>query len=159
MTAKLFIGIDIGGGSAKIGLVNSQGAIVGRHRIPVKHGEDAPQILNSYNSAIDTLMRDANAAQLGGIGVGFPGHILPDFATGANSNVPALDGVPIADILARRFGCPSRMVNDADAGAMAEYRFGAGRGVDRLLLVTVGTGIGVSLLATQATFCLCPRTR
>lgn len=152
MTEKLFIGLDIGGGSTKIGLVNSDGAILARHRIPVINGEDAPQILNSYGSAIETLLRDANVAQLGGIGIGFPGHILPDFATGANSNVPALDGKPIADILARRFGCPSRLINDADAGAIAEYHFGAGRGVDRLLLVTVGTGIGVSLVVGGAPF-------
>ena len=152
MTDKFFIGIDIGGGSAKIGLVNCDGAILARHRIPVKNGEDAHQILNSYGTAIENLMREVNAAQLGGIGVGFPGHILPDFASGANSNVPALDGQPVADILARRFACPARLVNDADAGAIAEYRFGAGRGVDRLLLVTIGTGIGVSLISGGAPF-------
>jgi glucokinase len=152
VTEKLFIGLDIGGGSAKIGLVNCDGAILARHHIPVRRGDDALQILNSYGSAIETLMRDSNIAQLGGIGIGFPGHILQDFATGANSNVPALDGEPVADILAGRFGCPARMANDADAGAMAEYRFGAGRGADRLLLVTVGTGIGVALIVGGAPF-------
>ncbi len=152
MTAKLFIGLDIGGGSTKVGLVNSDGAILARHRIPVRNGGDALQILNTYGSAIEALMRDAHVAQLGGIGIGFPGHILPDFASGANSNVPVLDGQPVADILARRFSCPARLVNDADAGAIAEYRFGAGRGADRLLLVTVGTGIGVSLIVGGAPF-------
>ena len=152
MTDKLFIGLDIGGGSTKVGLVDSDGAILARNRIPVTLGEDADQILNSYGSAIETLMRDANVTQLGGIGVGFPGHIMPDFSSGANSNVPALDGAPIADILARRFGCPARLVNDADAAAIAEYRYGGGRGADRLLLITVGTGIGVSLIVDGAPF-------
>lgn len=145
-----FIGIDIGGGSTKIGLVDANGSILARHRIPVVSGENFDQILATYCATIDTLLREAGIAQLGGIGIGFPGHILPDLGTGANSNVPALDGWPIAETLAKCFGCKARMVNDADAGAIAEYRFGGGRAVGRLLLVTVGTGIGVSLVVDGA---------
>jgi glucokinase len=141
-----FIGLDIGGGSAKIGLVNANGTILAHRRIPVAEAESFEHILAAYGSAIEALLREAGTAQPGGIGIGFPGHTLPGFATGANSNVPALDGKPIAETLAHLFGCKARLVNDADAGAIAEYRFGGGRGVRRLLLVTVGTGIGVSLV-------------
>ncbi len=146
MPPNSFIGLDIGGGSTKIGLVSADGVVLARRHLPVVAGESFAQILATYGSAIESLLREANIAQPGGIGVGFPGHILAGFATGANSNVPALDREPIAETLAKRFGCTARLVNDADAGAMAEYRFGAGRGVDRLLLITVGTGIGVSLV-------------
>jgi glucokinase len=150
MTQDHFIGLDIGGGSTKVGLVTADGTILARRRIPVVTGESFDQILASYSASIETLLREAGIAQPGGIGIGFPGHILPDFATGANSNVPALDEGPIAETLAKRFDCKARMVNDADAGAIAEYRFGGGRGVGRLLLVTVGTGIGVSLVLDGA---------
>lgn len=143
MPGTRYIGLDIGGGSTKIGLVGADGSIVARQRIPVVAGQSADQILSAYGAAVDGLLRGARPA---GIGIGFPGHIRPGHQIGANSNVPALDGVPVAATLARRFGCPARMVNDADAGAMAEARFGGGRGAGRLLMVTVGTGIGVSLV-------------
>ncbi len=146
MPPNSFIGLDIGGGSTKIGLVSAEGVVLARRHLPVVAGESFAQILAAYGSAIDALLHEADIAQPGGIGIGFPGHILADFAIGANSNVPALDGKPIAETLAQRFGCKARLVNDADAGAIAEYRFGAGRGVERLLLITVGTGIGVSLV-------------
>lgn len=141
-----FIGLDIGGGSAKIGLVSAGGGILARRRIAVVAGDSFEAMLAAYGAAIDALLAEAGVAQINGIGIGFPGHVLPGYAMGANSNVPALDGRPIADALAQRFGCTARLVNDADAGGIAEYSFGAGRGVGRLLLITVGTGIGVSLV-------------
>lgn len=149
MQQDLFIGLDIGGGSTKIGLVTANGTILARQRIPVVEGASFDQILAAYGASIEALLA---GAQIAGIGIGYPGHLLPDLATGANSNVPALDGGPIVETLARRFGCRVRMVNDADAGAIAEYRFGAGQGVQRLLLITVGTGIGVSLVVEGAPF-------
>lgn len=152
MTAAHYIGVDIGGGSTKIGLVDASGAILARQRIPAREGQGADRILDAYGTAVDILLHEARIARLGGVGIGFPGHIQADFTTGMNSNVPALDGMPLADILSDRFGCPARLVNDADAGALAEHRFGAGRGVGRLLMLTVGTGIGVSLVVDGLPF-------
>ena len=149
MQGEVFIGLDIGGGSTKIGAVTAAGRIVARDRLPVIAGESFDQIIAAYVATIDTLL---SGAKPGGIGIGFPGHILPDLTIGVNGNVPALDGKPIAETLARHFGCKARLVNDADAGAVAEYRFGAGQSVRRLMLITVGTGIGVSLVVNGAPF-------
>jgi glucokinase len=149
MPQDLFIGLDIGGGSTKIGLVDAAGTILAQDRIPVVEAEAFDQILDAYIASIHRLLGGAAPKA---IGIGFPGHILPDLATGANGNVPALDGKPIAETLARRFGCKARLVNDADAGALAEARFGAGKGVHRLMLITVGTGIGVSLVVDGMPF-------
>ena len=145
MASTPFIGLDIGGGSTKVGLVRRDGSILARRRIPVVVGESFDQILANYAKVIESLLSEARVARPGGIGIGFPGHILPDFVTGLDGNVPELDGKPLAEKLAHQFGCKTRLVNDADAAAIAEYRFG-GHGVNRLLLVTVGTGIGVSLV-------------
>ncbi|BCH08399.1 glucokinase [Mesorhizobium sp. 131-3-5] len=147
MTEKLVIGLDIGGGSTKLGLVSPGGTIVARRRLTYAKAATGDKILSDYASAIDDLMRGQKVERLAGIGIGYPGHILPDHISGDDSNVLALDGMPIAEILKRRFQCPVGLMNDADAGAIAEYRFGAGRGVDRLLMVTVGTGIGLAFLA------------
>lgn len=149
MSEQLFIGLDIGGGSAKIGVVDASGAILARDRILVVEGQTFEQILSAYIASIETLLGGAKPS---GIGIGFPGHILADLATGANGNVPVLDGKPIAETFARHFGCKARLLNDADAGALAESRFGTGRGVGRLMLITVGTGIGVSLVVDGVPF-------
>lgn len=141
------IGVDIGGGSTKLGLVTHRGSIIARRRLSYGAGATGEEIVASYADAAEAMMREHPAARLCGIGVGFPGHIAPDHGSGTNGNVRALNGMPIAAKLAARFGCPVRLVNDADAGAVAEYHLGAGRGAgrgaERLLLITLGTGIGV----------------
>ncbi len=152
MSTDVYAGLDIGGGSTKIALVDVAGRILARQRLPVRADATAGDTLAAYIAAIETLCLGAGGASLAGIGIGFPGHILNGGAVGANGNVPALDGQPIAAVLAHRFGCKAVMVNDADAGAVGEYRFGAGRGVGRLLMVTVGTGIGVSLVVGGVPF-------
>lgn len=140
------MGVDIGGGSTKLGLVSPDGRIIARQRVTYAKAPTGEKILFDYANAIDDLMRGQKVERLAGIGIGYPGHILPDHVSGDDSNVLALDGMPIAAILKRRFQCPVRLINDADAGAIAEHRFGAGRDVDRLLMITVGTGIGLAFL-------------
>jgi len=60
--------------------------------------------------------------------------------------VPGLIDYPLAQAINRRLGLPARMENDATAAALAEARFGAGRGSRRMLMVTAGTGIGVAMI-------------
>jgi len=141
--ADVAIGIDVGGGSIKLGLVTRAGAIIARRRLDHRHGAAGEAIVAGCAEAAAALLSDRPGGRLCGIGVGFPGHLAADRGSGSMGNVPALDGLPVAALLGRRFGCPVRLINDADAALMAEYRFGAGRGVRRLLLVALGTGIGV----------------
>ena len=61
-------------------------------------------------------------------------------------NLPTWQGVPIAAMARERFGAPARLVNDANAGAVAEWRFGAGRGLSHLVFLTFGTGLGAGLV-------------
>ena len=61
-------------------------------------------------------------------------------------NLPAFRETPIAAMASERFGAPARLVNDANAGAVAEWRFGAGRGLSSLVFLTFGTGLGAGLI-------------
>jgi len=61
-------------------------------------------------------------------------------------NLPGWDEVPITETLSSRLGLPVRLMNDADAGALAEHRFGAGRGTSNMIFLTFGTGIGAGLI-------------
>lgn len=61
-------------------------------------------------------------------------------------NLPGWDDVPAVDILGGRLGIPVRLQNDANAGAVAEWKFGAGRGVRNMVFLTFGTGLGAGLI-------------
>lgn len=61
-------------------------------------------------------------------------------------NLPGWDNVPVCDLIARHFPCPVRLQNDANAGAVAEWKYGAGKGVQSLAFLTFGTGLGAGLI-------------
>ena len=88
-----------------------------------------------------------HAGQLSGIGVSCGGPL--DSRAGliqSPPNLPGWDDVPITAVLKRAFGCPARLQNDANACALAEWRFGAGRGTRNMVFLTFGTGMGAGLI-------------
>lgn len=88
------------------------------------------------------------AGALGGIGVSVPGPADP--AAGVLINPPNLPGwqdVPVGEHLSDALGAPARIENDANAAALAEARFGAGRGVDDLVYLTMSTGVGGGVIS------------
>ena len=87
-------------------------------------------------------------AGLAGIGVGVPGFIRmkEGFITGSN-NLPYLENFPVRDELSRRLGTRVILENDANAAALGEQWMGAGKGVDDLVLLTLGTGIGGGIVS------------
>jgi glucokinase len=91
----------------------------------------------------------ASRTQLAGIGVSCGSPL--DRVAGviqAPPNLPTWIDVPIVDALRREFACPCRLENDANAGAVAEHRFGAGKGLDHMIFLTMGTGLGAGIIAT-----------
>ena len=139
------IGIDIGGGSTKIGLVSTRGEIAERRRIVVSEADGADAIVRQYADAIGDILSAHPQAKPLGIGIGFPGRIHPDNLSGDLGNIPALDDFPLAERIGSLFGLPARMENDGTAAGLAEAMFGRDRDARRLLLIAAGTGIGVAL--------------
>ena len=140
------IGIDIGGGSTKIGLVSSTGEVIDRRRVPVERGhhDDAAPIIGLYTDAIHDLMGGHRNIRPRGIGIGFPGPVHDGHLSGTLGNIPALDDIPLSALIGGPFGLPARMENDATAAGLAEAMFGRDRAAGRLLLIAAGTGIGVA---------------
>ena len=128
------IGLDIGGGSTKLGLIDASGRLLQATRVVLPEGADFPAIEALYREAIATLGSEAAALPLG---IAYPGHVDRARGIGLNSTVPALDGHP----LARALG--GVLLNDANAAALAEARLYA---ETRILMVTLGTGVGVSMV-------------
>ena len=137
MSAPRVIGVDLGGTKIATGSVDAEGEIHASNevRTPV---ESQDELLDGIVRAIEPLTSDRPAA----IGIGIPSVI--DRATGralGSTNIPLRD-VALAELLQERFGIPVVLENDGNVAALAEWRLGAGRGVDELLMLTLGTGVG-----------------
>jgi glucokinase len=129
-----------------VGVVDREGRILAKKECPT----DVPRGFDHAMRQVTALLAQC-AAQAGvklcGIGIGCAGPV--DRVTGTLGNVNNLvgwqGGNPL-EVLAREFGVPAAMENDADAAALGELYWGAGRKKTRFLYVTVGTGIGVSVI-------------
>lgn len=145
MTARAFLGIDVGGTTTSAGLVTAQGRVVAGRRRPTHGpaGGDAVPRLLALATEVAGLARP-RGYRLAGVGAGVPGIV--DGATGVVGgeahNVPELGGVPLARLLTRALGVPAAVDNDVNALALGEWMWGAGRGARSLVLLALGTGVG-----------------
>ncbi len=138
------IGVDFGGTSVKIALVDERGNLKAEQRIITEHEKDRDEWLTKICAAISDLKGDIT---ISGVGVGVPGFV--DYERGFIydlANVPGWTGVPLADLLEQRLNVPVRIDNDVNAMAIGECTFGAGRTFQHAVFVTLGTGVGGALL-------------
>jgi len=139
------LGIDIGGSAVKGAPVDTKTGrlLAERHRIEVEKRHTPAQIAKVVGEIA------AHFKWRGRIGVGFPGVVEGSFirsSANLHANFIGCDG---AKLFGKATGCPVAMINDAAAAAVAEMRFGAGRGfAGKTLILTLGTGVG-SVLASQ----------
>ena len=137
------IGVDIGGTGIKAGVVDSRrGVLIGeRVRVDTPQPASPDAVVAATAALVAGLGPDA-----GPIGIGVPGAIVGGRVMTAANIDPIWIGVEAAALFTTAIGRPCVVLNDADAGGLAEIRFGAGRGVPGvILLLTLGTGIGSAL--------------
>jgi len=152
MSAKhdtLSLGIDLGGTKILTAVANTQGDMLSRdHSItPAKEGQEAvvKSILESVGRALDQAR--ISAPDLTAVGVGAPGLSNPE--TGilfTSPNLPGWKDVPLRDIIEKELGKKAFLINDANAAAVGELYFGAGRGARNFIYITVSTGIGGGII-------------
>ncbi|MGE5482457.1 MAG: ROK family protein [Bacteroidota bacterium] len=148
------IGLDVGGTSVKGGLVDRQGHLVGDPVTFDPHShEDAESILAAFAGGVGWLLQQAGERPVAGIGVGMPGPF--DYERGVSliknlGKYDALYGLNLADSLRAELALaanfPVRFLNDAVAFALGEVYFGAGRGFERVMAITLGTGCGSAFI-------------
>lgn len=141
--ARRAIGIDLGGTQVRAALVDDTGTVLRRAaaRTDVAGGPRA--VMAQFRRLIGEVADDESLASVLGIGVCAPGPL--DSANGTFIHVPTLpgwEGFALRDELAAALGRPVVLEGDAIAACYGEWRFGAGKGLDHLLYVTVSTGIG-----------------
>ncbi len=145
--AEYTIGVDLGGTNLRAAAIGHDGTMLGSISGLTNFTEGREAVLEDIVSAIES-MRQAHGAGLAGIGVGVPGfiRIKEGFLTGSN-NLPYLENFPVRDAISRRLGTPVILENDANAAALGEKWIGAGRDVDDLVLLTLGTGVGGGIIS------------
>jgi glucokinase len=141
VTPKRVVAVDLGGTKTLTGVVDRDGVVV-RRRVAETPIDSQAALFDGLVASIDEFADDSIAA----IGVGVPSVV--DQRTGravSSVNIP-LAGLDLRDRLRERFGVPVALDNDANAAAVAEHRFGAGRGTNHMIMLTLGTGIGGGLI-------------
>jgi len=145
--SDLLIGIDIGGTKCAVVLGGPKPEILDRIEFPTKTEEGPEQaIINIENAVKDILHKpEVNGIRSIGISCGGPldskrGIIL------SPPNLPGWDNISIVSRLKKKFGIPVALQNDANACALAEWKWGAGRGVRNMIFLTFGTGLGAGLI-------------
>lgn len=129
-----YLGIDIGGTNIKIGLVSDDYQLISLSKFPTPN--DIVAVL------MEEIKRLFDENLISGIGVGVAGLIDSDGVIIESPNIPSLNGIPLASIIEKNFSIKTILENDATVATIGEANFGEGRGTNRFVLLTLGTGIG-----------------
>ena len=138
-----YLGVDLGGTGTRIVALDADGRMLGDATASTPREVSADEAVAAL---ADSLAEVAEGEPVAGIGIGASGPVDPGGVIRNPATLPAYTGVPIATMLGERFGVPCRIDNDAVTAALGEYRFGAAAGSGALLMVTLGTGVGVTML-------------
>jgi glucokinase len=147
MSGSHAIGVDLGGTKILAGVVTRSGELLRRHERPTPK-DSQESVIREIQAAVSELIDDEVAA----IGIGVPAPIDQPRGMVVESVNVLLADVPLRDVLRERFGLPVGLDNDANAAAIGEWRAGAGRGVDDLLMLTLGTGLGGGVITRGVPF-------
>lgn len=145
--SKYSIGIDIGGTNTDIGLVNEEGRVVGRNRIPTQQYTSAEAYIVAMEEGIRDLMTAFQVTQIESIGIGAPNsNYYEGCIDEGTANLPIKERIPLKSIMESDFGVPVVVDNDANAAAFGELIYGGGKGMRHLITITLGTGIGSGIV-------------
>ncbi|MCL4850105.1 MAG: ROK family protein [Bryobacteraceae bacterium] len=146
--AEYSIGVDLGGTNLRAAAITKDGTIVEKISGSTNLSEGRDAVISDIVDAITRIKRKVGAGRLAGVGIGVPGFILIEkgIIVGSN-NLPEFEGFPVRDEIERRLGTQVILENDANAAAMGEKWMGAGKEVDDLILLTLGTGIGGGIIS------------
>lgn len=149
---KFAVGVDLGGTSIKIGLVDEKGKIVKRISVnnSVHEGPDA--VIKLIIHGINQVAK-GKFDKILGIGIGAPGAVKLKKGTVENPpNFPGWGKVHLGNILKKKFQCDVYVENDANAAAIGELIYGAGKRYENFMMITLGTGVGGGIIFNKKIF-------
>jgi glucokinase len=151
--SPLSIGIDLGGTSIRVGLYDGSLKLLSSRSMPTRVTAGPQACVQEMAEAARTLAAvhgiTYNTEAICGIGIGSPGPInLKTGVLGLLPNLPGWDNFPLRDALAEAAALPVLLESDANAAALAEWKFGVGQpgNVDSMAMITLGTGVGSGII-------------
>ena len=146
MDSTYVVGIDVGGQTSKLGVVDARGTVLAQTVIRTDtYNEIEPYIAELADAVRRIIKESGTEGKVRGIGVGAPNG---NYYTGTIENAVNLtwggaNVVPFAKLLSEAVGgLPVALTNDANAAAVGEMTYGAARGVKNFIMITLGTGVG-----------------
>ncbi len=135
------IGVDVGGMSVKIGLVDSNGEIL--DKIVFSTPKDFNGLIINLVDSIKALLKKSSVGleEISGIGIGCPGVIDANGVVLSSCNLN-LDNAPLKKELLKHFKTNIKISNDANVATLAEVKFGSAKGYSNAVMLTIGTGVG-----------------
>jgi glucokinase len=149
MNKPYVIGIDLGGQTAKFGIVDARGNVLKQTAIRSNTQNNPEEFINDLAEGIKKLIdKEYSIEDIRGIGVGAPNG---NYYTGCIENAANLTWaknqiVKFADMLSNQIGVPVALTNDANAAAVGEMTYGAARGMKNFIMITLGTGVGSGIV-------------
>jgi len=146
------VGVDLGGTKIKIGIVTDKGKIVKKISIPTLAELGVDVSIGQIKKGISEILK-GNKNLISGIGIGSPGVV--SLKKGTVENPPNLHGwgkVHLGKIITKEFSIPTFVENDANAAAIGELIYGAGKDLKSFIMVTLGTGVGGGIIYNKKLF-------
>lgn len=143
-----YVGVDIGGMSIKVGLVTIDGKILKSDAIPTQQDAGFESMVARTADLIRSIAKDCNVAEseLGGIGIGIPGTVNSKEGIVSSAVNIGWFNAPIVEEMSKHFNIPVKAGNDANVAALGEQKFGSAKGLDHVVMITIGTGIGSGII-------------
>ncbi len=150
MESQLVVGIDVGGQTTKLGVVDARGTVLAQTVIRTDTYDTVEPYIDELAEALKKIIREAGAeGNVRGIGVGAPNG---NYYTGSIADAPNIawgrnGTIPFAKLLSAKIGgLPVALTNDANAAAVGEMTYGAARGMKNFIMITLGTGVGSGIV-------------
>ncbi len=147
MKKKYAVGIDVGGTTAKFGIVDRTGKILEQDRIPTNAHEVVEEFIDDLHIKLMPMIeRVGGTENFVGIGMGAPNG---NFYSGTIEYAPNLKWkgiIPIADLMEKKFNLVTKLTNDANAAAMGEMMYGCAKEMKHFITITLGTGVGSGIV-------------
>ena len=140
------VGVDLGGTNVKVGIVSQEGKIIKKFSLETFANIGPDEVIAQIKKGIGQILT-GNKLKIRGIGIGSPGVVSPKKGIVENPpNFPGWNKINLGKILDKEFGINIHVENDANAAAIGEMIFGAGRKLDSFIMVTLGTGVGGGII-------------
>lgn len=147
MDKPYVLGIDIGGTNTVFGIVDARGVVLASSSIKTrKHNDFNIYLEELYNEVTRLLVANDAEDMILGIGIGAPNANYYTGMIESNVNLPWPTPLPLAQFVSEKFGIPVSITNDANAAALGEMTYGAAKGINNFIMITLGTGVGSGIV-------------